>query len=69
MLRCGKIRVPDELIAIAGRSEYLGGGWILLAIAIVALVAVHQGRIADANKAKKAAEDAKRAADEAGTNL
>lgn len=40
-------------------------GWILLVFAMVALVVVHQGRIADAKKAKKAAEDAKRAADEA----
>lgn len=39
--------------------------WILLVLAVIALVIVHQGRIADAKRAKKAADEAKRAADEA----
>lgn len=40
-------------------------GWVLLVLATIALVIVHQGRIADAKRAKKAAEDAKRASDDA----
>ncbi|WP_386071335.1 hypothetical protein ACFJIW_12070 [Tahibacter sp. UC22_41] len=37
--------------------------WILLVLAVIALVVVHQGRIADAKRARKAADEAKRAAD------
>ncbi len=39
-------------------------GWILLTIALIALVVVHHGRVSDSKKAAKAAEEAKRGADE-----
>ena len=35
-------------------------GWILLGMAIIALVIVHRGRVADAQKAKQAADEAER---------